>query len=100
MENFKDIINGEMPVLVDYFATWCNPCKVMHPVIDELGKEMQGKIRTLKVDIDKNQSVANYYKIQSVPTFIIYRSGKVVWRSSGVIDKQSLKRQLESVLNS
>lgn len=94
MESFKDIIQGDIPVLVDFFATWCGPCKMMHPTIEALGKEMTGKARVLKIDIDKNQAVANQFQIQSVPTLILFKKGEIMWRSSGVMDKESLKKQI------
>ncbi|NDV47195.1 thioredoxin [Paludibacter sp. 221] len=96
MENFKDIINGEKPVLVDFFATWCGPCKAMTPVIESLGKELQGQARVLKIDIDKNEMLAGQYGIQSVPTFIIFKKGEAVWRQSGVMDKSALEQQIRS----
>ncbi len=96
METFKEIINGDKPVLVDFFATWCGPCKMMAPVVDELGKEIQGQARVLKIDIDKNEAVANEYRIQSVPTFILFKKGEVVWRQSGVIDKSTLSEQIRN----
>lgn len=96
MENFNEIINGDKPVLVDFFATWCGPCKMMHPTIEALGKELQGKARILKVDIDKNEALANQYRIQSVPTLIIFKQGEVKWRQSGVMDKESLLQEVQS----
>lgn len=95
METFKDIINGDKVVLVDFFATWCGPCKTMNPIIDEVASEMKGKMRTLRVDIDKNQITATNYQIQSVPTFMIFRKGKILWRHSGAISKSSLMEQLK-----
>ncbi|MDR2039853.1 MAG: thioredoxin [Bacteroidales bacterium] len=96
METFKDIINGEQPVLVDFFATWCGPCKAMTPVIESVGKELQGQARVLKIDIDKNPAIANKFQIQSVPTLIIFKKGEVLWRNTGGMDKSSLIEQVKN----
>jgi len=98
MESFKDIINGDQPVLVDFFATWCGPCKAMSPIIESLGKELQGKARILKIDIDKNQAIANKFRIQAVPTLIIFKKGEIVWRNSGGMDKMSLMNQIKAFI--
>ena len=90
METFNDIIKGDKPVLVDFYATWCGPCKMMTPIIEEVGQELQGDARVLKIDIDKNQVVADQYQVQAVPTFIIFKNGQIVWRNAGAIDKASL----------
>lgn len=90
METFNDIIKGDKPVLVDFYATWCGPCKMMSPIIEEIGQELQGDARVLKIDIDKNQVVADQYQVQAVPTFIIFKNGQIVWRNAGAIDKTSL----------
>ena len=95
MENFNEIINGDKPVLVDFFATWCGPCQAMAPIIESLGKSLQGQARLLKIDIDKNKTVANQYQIQSVPTFIIFKKGQILWRYSGVMDKSALEQQIK-----
>ena len=94
MSNFKQLINSEQPVLVDFFAEWCGPCKMMKPVLEEVAKKVEGKARILKVDIDKNQKAAAQYKIQGVPTLILFQGGKIKWRQSGYMDA----RQLSSVL--
>lgn len=94
MESFKDIINDDKPVLVDFFATWCAPCKAMTPIIESLAQELKGEARILKIDIDKNQGVASHYQIQAVPTFIIFHKGEIVWRNAGAIDKASLIKQI------
>jgi len=99
MEKFKDILNGDKPVLVDFFATWCGPCKAMAPTIEALGHEMQGVIRVLKIDIDKNEQAATDYRIQSVPTLMIFKKGEVVWRHSGVMDKASLTEQIKKIMD-
>ncbi len=95
METFKDIISGELPVLVDFHAVWCGPCKAMSPVIESLGKELHGKARVLKIDIDKNQTMAAQYQVQAVPTLMIFKAGEVVWRHSGAMDKASLMQQVQ-----
>lgn len=98
MESFNDIINGDKPVLVDFYATWCGPCKVMSPTVEAIGKELIGKARVLKIDVDKNEAVANLYRIQSVPTLIIFMKGEVVWRTSGVMDKGALMEEMKKVM--
>lgn len=98
METFKDIINGDKPVLVDFHATWCGPCKMMGPIIEELGKELQGQTRILKIDIDKNQTVANQFQVQAVPTLIIFKNGQIIWRNAGAMDKMSLLQQIKKVI--
>lgn len=95
METFNDIINGEIPVLVDFFATWCGPCRAMEPTIEVIGKEAQGYARVLKIDIDKNQALARHFNIQSVPTFIIFKKGAICWRHSGGLDKAMLLAEIE-----
>ena len=94
MESFSQLINSEKPVLVDFYADWCGPCKAMSPVIQEVAKAVQGKARVIKVDIDKSVQAAQTYQVQAVPTFIIFKNGKIVWRYSGVIDKTSLISRL------
>ncbi len=83
-------------MLVDFYATWCGPCKAMSPAIEAIGKEVQGKARVLKIDVDKNQALAARYQIQAVPTLMIFKNGKVLWKQSGGMDKSSLKNILLS----
>ena len=85
MENFNDIINGEQVTLVDFFATWCGPCKMMHPVLEQLKEELGDSIRIVKLDVDKNESLSISYKIQSVPTLMLFRKGEILWRQSGAL---------------
>ena len=99
METFKDIIHGDKPVLVDFFATWCGPCKVMSPTVEALGKELVGQARILKIDVDKNEAVANLYRIQSVPTLIIFKKGEIVWRTSGKKKKGALLEQIKKFID-
>lgn len=96
METFQQIINGDQPVLVDFHAEWCGPCKAMSPAISALGKEVQGRARVLKIDVDRNQPVSAQFDVRAVPTLIIFKNGKPVWRHAGMIDKKSLMQQLLS----
>ena len=94
MERFEDIINSEKPVLVDFFATWCGPCKMMHPVLEELHSKVGDKARIIKIDIDKNEQLAAEYKVRSVPTFMVFKNGKMEWRESGVMPLATLEQVL------
>lgn len=94
MEKFDDIIKSEKPVLVDFFATWCGPCKMMHPVLEELHTKVGEKARILKVDIDKNQELAALYNVRSVPTFMIFQNGEMKWRASGAMPMEVLEQEL------
>ncbi|MCQ2256250.1 MAG: thioredoxin [Bacteroidaceae bacterium] len=91
MEKFNDIINSGQLTLVDFFATWCGPCKQMHPVLEQLKQELGDSIRIVKLDVDKNEALAAAYRIQSVPTLLLFRSGQVVWRQSGALRLNDLK---------
>ena len=94
MKPFSELIQSDTPVLVDFYADWCAPCKAMNPVIQEVARATQGKARVIKVDIDKSVQAANAYQVQAVPTFIIFKKGNIVWRHSGMIDKISLMNVL------
>ena len=85
MEKFNDIINREQLTLVDFFATWCGPCKQLHPVLEQLKHQLGDSIRIVKLDVDKNEALAAAYRIQSVPTLMLFRSGQVIWRQSGAL---------------
>ena len=95
MSNFNDIINSETPVLVDFFATWCGPCKMMAPVLEKVAGTMGDTAKVIKVDVDKNQNAAAAYQIRGVPTFIIFKKGKQIWRQSGVVHEAMLIQQLK-----
>lgn len=95
MESFDDIINGQQPVLVDAFATWCAPCKAMAPVLEELAHELTGRARVLKVDVDRNLMFAQRYQVRGVPTFLLFKHGQVVWRQSGAMPAGQLTAAVE-----
>jgi thioredoxin 1 len=90
MSNFSEIINQDKPVLVDFFAEWCGPCKMMSPILKEVKSAFGDKISIIKIDVDKNQPLAAKYQVRGVPTLILYKSGKQVWRQSGAVQKNEL----------
>ena len=94
MENFNDIINGNQLTLVDFFATWCGPCKQMHPVLEQLKASEGENLRIIKLDVDKNEALASAYRIQSVPTLMLFRNGELLWRQSGAMSLAELKALL------
>lgn len=96
MENFNEIINGNQLTLVDFFATWCGPCKMMHPVLEQLKENFGDSIRILKIDVDKAQELAMNYRIQSVPTLMLFRKGDALWRQSGAMSLSDLKKVVNS----
>lgn len=90
MSKFSELISGEEPVLVDFHATWCGPCKTMAPILEEVKADLGGKVRIVKVDVDRNPKAAQKFKVQSVPTLILFQGGKQKWRQSGVVQKNAL----------
>ena len=98
MNKFQDIIAGDTPVLVDFFAEWCGPCKMMKPVLEKLKKKMGNKIIILKIDNDKNISLSSEYRIQSVPTLVLWKQGEIIWRQSGALSLNELEQILLSYI--
>lgn len=92
---FEEIIKNEKPVLIDFFATWCGPCKMMHPVLEELHDKFGDKVRIIKIDIDKNQELAAKYNVRSVPTLMVFKNSEMLWRQPGYRPAA----ELETVLN-
>ena len=87
---FQELINSNVPVLVDFHAEWCGPCKTMAPILEELKEELGDKIRIVKVDVDKNTKAAVHYSVRGVPTMILFKNGQILWREAGVMPKQEL----------
>lgn len=96
MSNFSELINGSKPVLVDFFAEWCGPCKAMKPELDALKSMVGEQAVIIKVDVDKNPAAAQAYQVRGVPTLVIFKNGKVVWRQSGVVRAAELRNVLNS----
>ena len=96
--SFGELINGNKPVLVDFSAEWCGPCKMMPPILKELKSKLGDTVTILKMDIDRNPAVAASYNIQSVPTLIVFRDGQIKWRQSGVLPAEQIRSVLEGIL--
>ena len=97
-KTFQELIEGDVPVLVDFTAVWCGPCKMMHPILEDTAKQMGDKVKIVKVDVDKNPLAASKFQIRGVPTLILFHKGQAVWRQSGVIPAHVLIQTIESQL--
>lgn len=93
--NFNTIINSEIPVLVDFFADWCGPCKSLAPILKDVKTELGDAVKIVKIDVDKNQPLAQNYQVKGVPTLILFKNGKQVWRQSGVVQKSQLVQLIQ-----
>ncbi len=96
--SFTELINGDLPVLVDFYAEWCGPCLQMMPTVKAVAAALSGKAKVIKVDIDKNLPVAEKYKIMGVPTFILFHQGEIKWRQAGVLSKEQILSSVETFL--
>jgi thioredoxin 1 len=99
MSKFNDLINGSIPVLIDFHADWCAPCHSMAPILKEIKNDFGDKLKVIKIDIEKNPLVAEKFNVKGVPTFIVYKKGNLVWRQAGVINKSDFSNQLNSIIN-
>lgn len=88
--SFSKIINSDIPVLVDFFATWCGPCKMLSPVLKEVKEALGDNVSIIKIDVDKNQELAATYQVRGVPTMMLFQKGKQLWRQSGVLSKEEI----------
>src|SRR6478609_2765171 len=95
MKNFGEVINSEELVLVDFYADWCGPCKIMAPELEKLATEMAGIAKVIKVNVEKNQAAASAYRIQGIPTLILFQNGEILWRQAGATDANSLRKIIE-----
>ncbi|WP_438977487.1 thioredoxin [Polaribacter sp.] len=97
MSKFLEFINQDKPVLIDFFATWCGPCQTMSPILKQVKDELGDKVTILKVDVDKNAAIASKFQVRGVPTFVLFKNGKQVWKQAGLISKTDLKQKILNV---
>ena len=97
-KTFQELIEGDTPVLVDFFAEWCGPCKMMQPILEDTSKQLGTKVKILNVDVDRNPLAASKFQVSGVPTLLLFQKGQVVWRQSGVVPAQQLVKVVENQL--
>ena len=94
--SFNEIIDSEIPVLVDFHADWCGPCKMLAPILKQVKDEIGEAVRIVKIDVDKNQFIASKFQVRGVPTMLLFKNGKQLWRQSGVLQKDEIIRVIQS----
>ena len=99
MGKFQEIIKGEIPVLVDFHAEWCSPCKTMNPILKSIKKHFGDKLKIIKINVDNNQQVANKFQVKGIPTFILFQNSEILWKKSGVINENSFVEIIKSYIN-
>lgn len=90
MDSFQSLINSKIPVLVDFYATWCGPCQMLSPVLVQVKESLGERVKIIKIDVDKNQEIAAKYNIKGVPTMMLFQEGSSLWRQSGVLSKEEI----------
>ncbi len=98
MSKFYDLINGNKPVLVDFYADWCQPCKIVSPTVAEIARELGDRIKVIKVNVDNNPAVSAKYGIRGIPTLILFKNGQILWRQSGAVPKEYILRGISPFL--
>jgi thioredoxin 1 len=97
-KTFSELISGDQPVLVDFFATWCGPCQMMQPILEDTARQLGEKIKIVKVDVDRNPLAASKFQVRGVPTLILFHKGEAIWRQSGVVPAHQLVKIIDGYL--
>lgn len=96
--SFNQIIQSEIPVLIDFYADWCAPCKVLSPILKDVKQEMGDRLKVIKIDVDSNEAIAGRFQIRGVPTMMLFKKGEVLWRQSGVLPKEAILSSIKGYL--
>ncbi|MCB0645055.1 MAG: thioredoxin [Saprospiraceae bacterium] len=97
--SFQELISSDVPLLIDFYADWCGPCRVLSPIIQDIKNDLGEQIKVVKIDVDANQSLSTNLDVMSIPTIMIYKKGELLWRAAGVQTKQAILKQLQPHLN-